>query len=303
VYLAVADEEAGGREGTGWLLEAHPELFQGVEAVFNEGGANRVIGDRLLYWGVEIQQKRPLWLEVTARGRGGHGSGLRPASATHQLVRGLAQLVERPMRYRVSDAARSYLTALAEIEGGTHADLYRRLDDVIQPAGPQEPLPPGLDVFFLDTLQVTEIDSGQGINVVAPEARAYVDVRLLPDSDGDAFLADVREALGPDLEVRVLLSSPPTSPAPVDHPVYRQLVDVLAVHAPVVPTFIAGTTDSRYFRERGIPAYGLAPFVLNSDELRGIHGLDESIPEAAFLRGVETMRRVLREIAAPKDPG
>ena len=62
----------------------------------------------------------------------------------------------------------------------------------------------------------------------------------------------------------------------------------------MVPTFIPGTTDSRFFRQRGIPAYGFSPFTVNAQDLRGIHARDESLPIPAFLRGVETMRRLLR---------
>jgi acetylornithine deacetylase/succinyl-diaminopimelate desuccinylase-like protein len=62
----------------------------------------------------------------------------------------------------------------------------------------------------------------------------------------------------------------------------------LGRRAPVIPTFIPGITDSRYFRERGIAAYGFSPFVLESNEVRGIHGPDERIPLDAFEKGVET---------------
>ncbi|HEY0784195.1 MAG TPA: M20/M25/M40 family metallo-hydrolase, partial [Thermoanaerobaculia bacterium] len=89
--LAVADEENGGGRGTGWLLAAHPEIFRGVEAVVGEGGRSQLSGDRrLLWWGIEVAQKRPLWLEVATSGRGGHGSGLNPESANHQMIQGLA---------------------------------------------------------------------------------------------------------------------------------------------------------------------------------------------------------------------
>ena len=87
-----------------WLLEEHPELFAGVEAVVNEGGANRKIAGRLLWWGIEVAQKRPLWLEVEATGRAGHASALQPWSAAHDLVRGLARLLALPPVWRVCRA-------------------------------------------------------------------------------------------------------------------------------------------------------------------------------------------------------
>jgi len=65
------------------------------------------------------------------------------------------------------------------------------------------------------------------------------------------------------------------------------------VRGPVVPIFISGTTDSRFFRQRGIAAYGFSPFAINSEDLGGIHAADEYLPVDAFLRGIEMMRRVL----------
>ncbi len=291
IFLAVADEEAGGREGTAWLLEAHPELFEGVAGVLNEGGSNRVLGDRVIWWGIEVVQKRPLWLKVTARGRGGHASGLNLGSATHQLITALSRLLDRPHRFRFTEAARLYLGALAELEGGRARDFLRRLEAGDDPAS--LPMAPGLPVYFLDTLQVTEIDNGSGSNVVSPIATAALDIRLLPDTDSDAFLAEVREILGPDLEVEVVLETPEAAASATDHAIYRALQATLAIRAPVVPSFLTGTTDSRYFRQRGIAAYGFSPFAINAEDLRGIHARDESVPIDAFLRGIGVLQRFL----------
>ncbi len=292
IYLAVADEEAGGGQGARWLLEAHPALFADVSGVINEGGSNRVLNDRLIWWGVEVTQKRPLWLKVTAEGRGGHASGLHPGSATHRLVAGLARLIDRPPRFRVTEAAHIYLGTLARLEGGRTEELYRRIeagDEVTSLS-----MLPGLPIFFLDSVQVTELDNGRGSNVVSPSASASIDIRLLPDTDSDAFLAEVRELLGDDLEVEVVLDAPEAPASPRDHPLYRALEEILGVRAPVVPTFIPGTTDSRFFRQRGIPAYGFSPFSINVQDARGVHAANESVPVDAFLRGVETMTRILR---------
>ncbi len=94
IFLAVADEETGGAEGTQWLLKEHADLFAEAAFVLNEGGSNRVAGDRLFWWGIEVAQKRPLWLRVTTQGRGGHGSTYNPGSATHQLVASLSKLFD-----------------------------------------------------------------------------------------------------------------------------------------------------------------------------------------------------------------
>ena len=94
-----------------------------------------------------------------------------------------------------------------------------------------------------------------------------------------------------------MLSSPPVPPSSVDTPLYRCLESQLDERAPVVPAFIPGVTDSRHFRQRGIPAYGFSPFALDGIDMRGIHGVDEKISVAEFKRGVATMKRVVRACA------
>jgi acetylornithine deacetylase/succinyl-diaminopimelate desuccinylase-like protein len=298
IFLAVADEERGGLQGTAWLLERHGALFDGAAAVLGEGGANRTVNGRHLWAGIEVAQKRPLWLRVTARGRGGHGSGLNPASANHRLIAGLADVLDREPEYRVTAPVRQYLGALAPLHNEKYRRIFTHLDDVIGEDGPAESLLPGLLNLFVDTFQVTVLDAGEKINVIPDRAVAEVDVRLLPDTDAEGYLGEVRRALGAGVQVEVVLTSPPAPASPVDHPIYRAVARVLDETAPVVPAFIPGFTDSRYFRERGVPAYGVSPFFLEPQTFLGIHGIDESIPLDELDRGIERMRRIVEACAA-----
>lgn len=294
--LAAADEESGGENGTAWLWRRHPELFDGIGAVYGEGGTNRAPRGEVVWWGLEVAQKRPLWLRVTTSGRPGHASGLNPHSAMHQLVRALDRVLELPPRWHVSPAARIFFGAVAPLEGGQRA-RFADLDAWIGPEGPRGGMLPGLPNYFLDTVQITVIEGGERINVVPGEVSALLDVRLLPDTDGEVFLERLRSALGNDVTVEVLLTSPPAEPAPIGHPAYEAAAAVLGEEAPVVPAFIAGFTDSRYFRERGVATYGLSPFVLEGKVLRGIHGADERIPLEELDRGVARMQRIVARYA------
>ena len=74
IYLAVADEELGGLHGCKEVLEKYPELFANAGFVLNEGGYNETIVDKVTFWGIETQQKVPLFLRVNAKGWGGHSA-------------------------------------------------------------------------------------------------------------------------------------------------------------------------------------------------------------------------------------
>ncbi|HYX25525.1 MAG TPA: M20/M25/M40 family metallo-hydrolase [Thermoanaerobaculia bacterium] len=294
IFLAVADEENGGLRGTAWLLAQHPELFQGVEAVVGEGGRSQTgAGGKLLWWGIEVSQKRPLWLEVSTSGRGGHGAGLNPDSANHQLIQALARLLGAPPRFRISPPVRAYCRAIAPLQNKYWRRIFSNVDAVITENGPKEFLLPGMANLFLDTVQVTVLRGGDRINVIPAAASARIDVRLLPDTDANAFLKNAERLLGPGLDVKVLVTSPPTPPSPASGRLYSALERALRPEAPVVPAFIAGFTDSRLFRERGIAAYGLSPFRIGPEDTQGIHGPNERISLPELDRGVDRMRRIL----------
>jgi acetylornithine deacetylase/succinyl-diaminopimelate desuccinylase-like protein len=307
VFLAVADEETGGAEGMRWLLEEHGELFEDVAGVLNEGGSNRVAGDRLFWWGVEVAQKRPLWLRVSTQGRGGHGSTYNPSSATHQLVASLANLFREAPQLRLTTPAKDYFGALSRFHGEAfgqvfgspeHAVVEREFQRMREEGRTGEVLMPGMTAFFQDTIQITSLETPTtSINVVPQQASALLDVRLLPDTPVEEILKRIRQSIGKNAAIEVLLSSPPTPPSSTSTDVYRAIERTLGAQAPLVPSFITGTTDSRYFRERGVPAYGFSPFVLSGEEVRGIHGADESIPLGRFHEGLETMKRVVRAAA------
>jgi acetylornithine deacetylase/succinyl-diaminopimelate desuccinylase-like protein len=61
----------------------------------------------------------------------------------------------------------------------------------------------------------------------------------------------------------------------------------------VGPIVTAGTTDSRYFRARGIVAYGIAPFKVNYYDADTVHGNDERIRARFFSEGVRLMRTIV----------
>jgi carboxypeptidase PM20D1 len=257
-----------------------------------------MVNGRILWWGVEVAQKRPLWLDVEAAGRPGHASGLQPHSAAHTLVAGLARLLARPPRWHVTPAARPYLAALAPLHSGKWRRIFSRIDEHIAPEGPKSGLLPGMANLFLDTVQVTRLTAGEQINVIPERASAQIDVRLLPDTDDSTFLAGARESLGSEITLRTLLVAPASAPAPAAGATWETLVRTLSGGKPVVPAFIAGFTDSRWFRERAIPAYGVMPFALEAEALAGIHGPDEHLSLAALADGVERMKRIVRALAS-----
>src|SRR3954451_3897317 len=297
IYLAVADEELGGVNGCGALLAQHPELFANAGFVLNEGGYNETIVDHVSFWGIEVQAKVPLWLRITMKGNAGHAAAPPDDGGTlAKLVRALDAIGRIPTPYRLTPAvARSFHEA-GKARNDDGGEVWRGIGEPLDVARVERVLSPGYRALLHDTIAITRIDGGAAINVLPANASADVDIRLLPDETPDAMIAKVKATLPSGGELQVLLDSQPVPESPSDTELFRFLsssfrnVESGSIVGAVVG---AGTSDSRYFRARGIVAYGIAPFKVNYYDADTVHASDERIRARFFAEGVRLMRRTV----------
>lgn len=302
VFLATPDEELGGIKGTKQLLEKHPELFEGVGYALNEGGANETALDKVIFWGVEVQQKVPLWLQVTSEGEGGHGA-LPPedGGASAKLVRALAAVDAIETPYRLDPSVARAIAATAAARTDRRAAKLRLIREPLDVARIERELTPGYRALLHDTIAITHISAGSAVNVIPTRAVAGIDIRLLPSSVPEEMLARVREAVGKNGQVDVLLSSTPAPESPASGELFDTIRRAMRASSPgstVGPIVSSGTTDSRYLRARGITAYGMMPFKVNYYDADGVHGHDERIRARYFVEGVRLTREIVRNFCA-----
>lgn len=299
IFLAVPDEEQGGRKGVQELLEQHPELFANVGYVMNEGGSNETAVDKVIFWGIEVQQKLPLWLRVTAEGLGGHGAAPPDhGGASAQLIRAMAEVdkIETPYRVDPSIARIMHDAAAVRTDGrGTKLRLVREPLDIKLI---EHELSLGHRSMLRDTIAITHLQAGSSVNSIPTRAMAEIDIRMLPSTKQEDMLQRIRTAVGKDVKVDVLLSSPPVDPSPYPTDLYDTIARHMRESSPgstVGPYATPGTTDSRFFRARGITAYGVAPFKVNYYDAETVHGQDERIRIGFFTEGARLMREIVRD--------
>ena len=73
IFMAAADEEAGGHQGAGWLAEHHPDLID-AEYALNEGGGTGMALNDVVYYTVQTGEKGTARFRLRTRGTPGHGS-------------------------------------------------------------------------------------------------------------------------------------------------------------------------------------------------------------------------------------
>jgi acetylornithine deacetylase/succinyl-diaminopimelate desuccinylase-like protein len=302
IYLAVADEELGGVNGCGALLTQHPELFANVGFVLNEGGYNETIVDHVSFWGIEVQAKVPLWLRITMKGSPGHAaSPPEDGGALAKLVRAIDAISRIPTPYRLTPAvARSFHEA-GKSRRDERGEVLRGIAEPLDVARIERVLSPGYRALLHDTIAITRVDGGSSINVLPANASADVDIRLLPDETPEATTSRVKAMLPSGGELQVLLAGQPVPESPSDTELFRVVsssmknAEAESIAGAVVG---AGTSDSRYFRARGIVAYGIAPFKVNYYDADTVHANDERIRARFFAEGVRLMRTIVTRFCA-----
>jgi acetylornithine deacetylase/succinyl-diaminopimelate desuccinylase-like protein len=303
IFLAVPDEETGGRLGSAWLLQKHPELVEDAEFVLAEGGA--ILpgqGSAPDLWGVAFAEKSPCWIELETRGRAGHGSSASGDGAIPTLVAALERLRHLAQPVRVTPAVARMFEALAPYAPPEDRAGFRDLADAFatDPAFRARFLSePGRAALVRNTLEITVLEAGRSTNVIPSEARAEIDARLLPGERCEAFAEEVRRAAGTaETELRILLEFESRA-SPLGTALYRAIEAVAAGGerpAVVVPRVIAGFSDAHYFRERGMVAYGFVPRWLDPRDTRGIHGPNERVSLENLSRGVRTLVQILEQL-------
>jgi acetylornithine deacetylase/succinyl-diaminopimelate desuccinylase-like protein len=302
VFLAVADEEAGGYSGVRMLLENHPQELE-ADVVINEGGYATLdlVAGRPFFM-IANAEKYGYWLRLKRRGIGGHGSMPTGQGALDLMVPALARLLASKRPMNINPTMQVFFSRLAEHweilapykEDGSLQTLERLIVENNLTALP------ALSAVVRDTVSLNMLNAGVKINVIPDEAEAFLDCRLLPETAGDEFLAYIREALeDPDMDVDVFMDMEKAPASPLESDFLRCIEKVVQSDYPdaiTSPFMLSGLSDSRFFRARGVPCYGIIPARLGLMDLARIHGVDERIPVQDVKEGVKFVYDLVVEI-------
>lgn len=306
VFLAVADEEAGGYFGAKLLLEEHPDELE-ADLVINEGGYATLdlVAGRPFFL-IAAAEKYGHWLRLKRRGVGGHGSMPTGQGALDLMVPALARLLERKRPLVVNPTMQAFFSRLSEhweilapYQKDGDPETLRRLIEENNLAAI-----PALSAVLRDTVSLNMLNAGVKINVIPDEAEAFLDCRLLPETDGNEFLSYIRDAVGdPEMEVDVMMDMEKAPASPADGEFFQVIEEVALAAYPdavVSPFMLSGLSDSRFFRSRGIPCYGIIPARVGLADLARIHGVDERIAVQDMKEGVKFIYDLIVAFCAPR---
>jgi len=295
VLAFLADEEAGGKWGASFLVDNHPDLFDGcTEAIGEVGGFSYTLngpsGPQRMYL-LQTAEKGMAWLRLTARGTAGHGSMLNDDNAVTELAEAVARLGRHEFGVRLTPTVQAFLEEAAEVLEVEFSQDH--CQEILDKLGPISRV---TGATVRNTTNPTMLRAGYKVNVIPQIAAAEIDGRFLPGCEDD-FLAEVDHVLGPRIR-REFVHRDIALETTFDGPLVDTMTRALLAEDPaarVVPYCLSGGTDAKSFARLGIRCFGFAPLKLPSDlDFSGMfHGVDERVPVEALHFGVRVLDHFL----------
>lgn len=299
VIAFTADEEDSAVDGSGFLADHHPHLFEGCTEGISESGAFTVHpGDGTALYPIAAGERGTAWLKLTAHGTAGHGSKPNRANAVTRLAAAVARIGAYEWPVRLTDTVVACITELAALQGLSvdPRDPGFDLDAVLGRLGPAAAL---VDATVRNSANPTMLSAGYKLNVIPGQATGYVDGRMLPGGEAE-FIATLDALTGPDVRWEfhhreVALEAPVTGRT---YGILRESVERFDPDGHVVPFCMAGGTDAKQFSRLGVTGYGFSPLKLppGFDYWSLFHGVDERVPVDALHFGVRVLDHALRTL-------
>ncbi|HMC55273.1 MAG TPA: M20/M25/M40 family metallo-hydrolase [Gemmatimonadaceae bacterium] len=303
IVALTADEEGGTANGVDWLLKNHRELVD-AGVVLNEGGGGTLRDGKPFFNSVQATEKVFQNVTLRATNRGGHSSVPRADNAITSLADALARVGRYRFPVQFNEVTRAFFTRTADVEAPEMGRAMRALV-----ANPRDTAAerivagePRYNSMLRTTCVATLLKGGHAENALPQLAEANVNCRMFPGDTPEGTRAALAQVVN-DTVVQVLVDRdvrPPEPPTPllpeVMEPITRITHDMFG-SIPVIPVMSTGATDSRYFRQLGIPAFGVSGLFSDPAVDARAHGRDERMAVKSFYEGQEFLWRLTKALA------
>jgi len=240
---------------------------------------------------------------LKVKGTPGHGS--MPYKTDNALVKA-GEVVKRIAAYQpkrhLDGAWREFVDAMQfeePLASGLSSDAGFAQTVAQMPVG----LARAFDASVHTTFSPNILHSGQKTNIIPDSALMQIDIRTVPGEEGPEVRAMLREAIG-DLwdQVEIVDEDPnPASTSKTNTPIFdvmRNVTRKVMKGAEIVPSFTIGATDSRFFRRKGVPAYGYSVYSSNipfGEFMTMFHGRNERIDQESLQLMLDLYEQTARE--------
>ncbi|TXT50403.1 MAG: carboxypeptidase PM20D1 [Spirochaetes bacterium] len=281
------DEETGGHRGARQI--AAYLQGKGVKASFllDEGGS---IAVKMLSFArrplalVGVAEKGYMDVKLESVSLGGHASMPPRNTAPGNLARALAEIEARQSPARLTRTLKAFLAALAGESSPHYSLLFSNLwlsSPLVLAAFSKSP---ATNALIRTTRAITMLQGSPKENVLAEQASATVNVRVLPGETCAQALDGIRRlverqgvqatAKHPGQEVEA------SSESRVDSEGFAKIKEALAISHPeaaCLPFLFSAATDTKHYAGLTNDTYRLTCLPQTTEDLKGIHGINERV--------------------------
>lgn len=302
IILALSGDEETSQSTTAVLAQQlkHAELLLNSDA----GGALLDDEGKPVFYGLQAAEKTYMDFEVVFTNPGGHSSRPGAKNAIYDLARALSRIAAFRFPHRSSELTQAYFRAAGSLTPGeVGAAMLRYAKDPADAEAYELIASQPEHVGQLGTTCVaTTAKAGHAPNALPQNAMANINCRVFPGETIEEIEATlVRVIDDPTASVKVIEKPRPvTSDAsPLRDDVLKALrkaIDLRAPGLPIVPSMSAGATDSLYFRNVGVPSYGVSGIFMSARDNYS-HGLNERVPLATLDGTLLQWRSLVRDLS------
>jgi acetylornithine deacetylase/succinyl-diaminopimelate desuccinylase-like protein len=302
IFLGTADEEVDD-EGSLWLIANKADLFKNAEYLLTEGGDNLIEGDSVKVVGVDVAEKAPFWLRLTATGLPGHGSRPVNDSASNRLIRAMNRILDWETPVKLLPAVEQFFKDIAPLQSEPLRAHLLNIRESLKSPDFVKALTSQREFNFLvrNTISITMLSGSKQTNVIPNAATCNLDVRLLPGESPEEFLKALTAVIAdPSIKIENINRFKQPNSSPIDTELFSLIArKTKEKHAGAVVTtkMLSGYTESQLYRQLGIVAYGWAPIYTTAEEDEGVHGNNERISVRNVREGTRELYEIVRDIS------
>jgi carboxypeptidase PM20D1 len=308
IYFAFGhDEEIGGENGAAKIAELLRSRRIELDYVLDEGGniVEGIIPDVIAPVAlIGIAEKGYLSLELKIETPGGHASIPPAHTAIGTLSSAIDKLERSPFPSRLSQPVRQMFDFL-----GPEMPWPKRIalanlwlfDPFIRNQMAKSAL---TNAAIRTTQAVTVVNAGIKENVLPSNARAIVNVRILPGDTIAQVIDRIRQVIG-NAEIKIAPLAIQSEPSPVsdtESDAFKLLHRTIRQVAPgvlVAPSLLVATTDSRHYAKLTRNIFRFLPITLGPDDARRFHGINERISLDDYERCVRFYAQLMQGDSNP----
>lgn len=284
--------------------EALATKFKDAWLVLNGDGGGGTLNEdgSPLAYGLQTAEKTYTDFEISVTNPGGHSSRPGKENAIYRLSRAIDRIGAYEFPPEASETTLEFFRQTGAMTAGDLGTAMLRFAKNPKDKKALAALRANPEYIGQTgtTCVATMLSGGHALNALPQRASVSVNCRIFPGIAPDAVKETLIKVID-DPQAGIRYIDPPhySDASPMRDDVLaavRKAVDQRYPGLPIIPSMSAGASDSLYFREHGVPSYGVSGlFMKPSDDFT--HGLNERAPVSSIKGALDHWHTLLTELA------